>query len=60
MNDGIRAGTTVTEIKLNTTGATFFGVDWANKSGMGAVCARCGYVHTFLDGMLEWRDPQTR
>jgi predicted nucleic-acid-binding Zn-ribbon protein len=44
------------EILLNTSGATFFNVEWANKSGMGAVCERCGYVHTFLDGRLEWRD----
>ena len=43
------------EIKLNTTGMSFMGLDWANKSGVGAICRTCGFVHTFLDGSLEWR-----
>ena len=43
------------EIKLNTTGMTLLDLDWANRSGDGAVCRGCGYVHTFLDGNLTWR-----
>ena len=35
-------------IKLNTTGTTFFGFDWANRSSKGLICCRCGYVHEFL------------
>ena len=42
------------EIKLNTTGMTFLDLDWANRSGEGAICRACGYVHTFLDGGLSW------
>lgn len=42
------------EIKLNTTGLTFLDLDWANRSGEGAICRACGYVHTFLDGDLTW------
>jgi hypothetical protein len=42
------------EIKLNTTGMAFLDLDWANRSGEGAICRACGYVHTFLDGDLTW------
>jgi predicted nucleic-acid-binding Zn-ribbon protein len=35
-------------IKLNTTASTFLGLDWANRSSLGLVCCRCGYVHEFL------------
>ena len=42
------------EVKLNTSGMSFMGLDWANRSGDGAVCRACGYVHTFLDGGLTW------
>ncbi|HEY0952683.1 hypothetical protein [Nocardioides sp.] len=42
------------EIKLNTTGMTFMDLDWANRSGDGAICNACGFVHTFLDGQLSW------
>ncbi|CAI9409071.1 hypothetical protein [Nocardioides sp. T2.26MG-1] len=45
------------EIKLNTTGLTFMDLDWANRSGEGAICRACGYVHTFLDGDLAWGAP---
>jgi predicted nucleic-acid-binding Zn-ribbon protein len=45
------------EIKLNTTGMSFVGLDWANRSGVGAICRSCGFVHTFLDGQLDWRTP---
>jgi len=45
------------EVKMNTTGMSFMNLDWANRSGVGAVCRTCGYVHTFLGGDLEWRRP---
>ena len=35
------------EIKMNTTGASFLGFDWANASATGAVCQTCDYVHQF-------------
>jgi hypothetical protein len=43
------------EIKMNTTGMTFMDLDWANRSGDGAICRSCGFVHTFLDGNLAWQ-----
>lgn len=43
------------EVKLNTTGMSFFDLDWLNRSGVGAICATCGYLHTFVDGeRLAW------
>lgn len=45
------------EIKMTTTGMTFFDLDWANKSADGAICRRCGYVHTFMGGGLQWLAP---
>ena len=45
------------EIKLNTSGMSFLGLDWANRSADGAICRRCGYVHSFAS-TLEWRAPQ--
>jgi predicted nucleic-acid-binding Zn-ribbon protein len=44
------------EVKLNTTGAEFLDLGWANQSATGLVCARCGYVHLFLNNTIEfWR-----
>lgn len=34
--------------QLNTALATFFDMDWANKSANCYVCAHCGYIHWFL------------
>ena len=46
------------EIKMTTTGMTFFDLDWANKSAQGAICVRCGYVHTFMHSdQLQWLEP---
>jgi predicted nucleic-acid-binding Zn-ribbon protein len=42
------------EIKMTTTGMTFFDLDWANKSADGAICTRCGFVHTFMGQGLQW------
>jgi len=36
------------EIKMTTTGMTFLDLDWANRSADGAICVRCGFVHTFM------------
>lgn len=44
------------EIKLNTTGAEFFNMGWANESADGLACAQCGYLHTFMSGAIElWK-----
>jgi len=32
---------------MNTTAATFFGFDWANKSAVTFICKSCGYVLWF-------------
>lgn len=42
------------EVNMNTKGMTFFGLDWLNKSGDGAVCMTCGYVHVFMGDGHEW------
>ena len=34
--------------QLNTAVATFFNLDWANRSAACFVCSECGYVHWFL------------
>ena len=34
--------------QLNTPGATFFGLDWANRSAICYICDACGYIHWFL------------
>ena len=36
------------EGKIQTTGLTFFDLDWLNRSATCVVCERCGYVHWFL------------
>ena len=43
------------EIKLNTTGAEFFNMGWANQSATGLVCEKCGYLHTFVSGVELWK-----
>jgi len=45
------------EVKLNTSGMSFMNLDWANKSGVGAICDGCSYVHTFA-GPVDWRHPE--
>lgn len=42
------------EIKLNTTGMSLFGLDWANKAATGLVCAQCGYIQMFLDPRIQF------
>ena len=36
------------EAQLNTAIASFFNLDWANRSALCCVCERCGYIHWFL------------
>ena len=33
---------------MDTRGASFFGVDWANPSAVNYICNRCGHVLWFL------------
>lgn len=42
-------------IKLNTTGASFFGVDWANADSDGLACVRCGRLQEFVHGYIRVR-----
>jgi len=42
------------EIKLNTSGAEFFNMGWANQSATGLVCEKCGYLHTFVSDVELW------
>lgn len=45
------------EVKLTTSGMTFMGLDWLNRSADGAVCVECGFVHQFLGDGHQWVDP---
>lgn len=36
------------ETLMNTTGMSFFNLDWANRSAKNYVCNNCGYVYWFL------------
>lgn len=45
------------EVKMTTTGMTFFDLDWLNASAEGAICIRCGFVHTFMGNAYQWVDP---
>jgi len=33
---------------MNTKGATFLGVEWANKEATNYVCEQCGYIFWFF------------
>jgi predicted nucleic-acid-binding Zn-ribbon protein len=41
-------------IKMQTTGMTFFDLDWLNKDADGAICTACGYVHQFAADAQVW------
>jgi predicted nucleic-acid-binding Zn-ribbon protein len=41
--------------QLNTAVATFFNLDWANRSARCEICTRCGYIHWFH----EWEGRDT-
>jgi hypothetical protein len=49
--DNTRFGTR--RIKLNTSGAEFFGFAWANKESLALICSECGGIHEFLDGIVQ-------
>lgn len=36
------------EALLNTSVATFFDLDWANRKAKCIICAECGFIHWFL------------
>lgn len=44
------------EIKMQTTGMTFFDLGWLNRSADGVICERCGYVHMFAADVHRWDD----
>ncbi|MCK2238704.1 MULTISPECIES: hypothetical protein [unclassified Crossiella] len=46
------------EVKLNTTGAEFLGLAWANRSALGLICESCGHVHLFAGKRPEPWDPK--
>jgi len=46
------------EIKLNTSGMEFLGMEWANRSGTALICDTCSFVHTFADSEFELWDPR--
>ncbi|PLX19919.1 MAG: hypothetical protein C0599_10025 [Salinivirgaceae bacterium] len=33
---------------MNTTGMSFFNLDWANKKATNYICTHCGYVYWFM------------
>ncbi|BBI34082.1 hypothetical protein KCTCHS21_34810 [Cohnella abietis] len=39
--------------QLNTSGASFFGFDWANKSAAILVCQRCTHISWFMKDPLK-------
>lgn len=43
-------------VKLNTTGAEFFGIEWANRTATALICTDRGFVHEFLGDSLELYD----
>ncbi len=42
------------EVNMNTKGMSFLNLDWLNKSGDGAICRTCGYIHVFMGDAHEW------
>lgn len=44
------------DIKLNTTGMSFFGFDWLNQSAKALVCAECGRIEWFLTGDIRYEE----
>lgn len=40
-------------VQLNTSGMEFLGIEWANASATGLICADCGYVHEFVGKALQ-------
>lgn len=42
------------EVKLNSTGAEFLDLGWANRSATGVICDACGHVHSFVGNSVEF------
>lgn len=42
-------------VQMNTTGFTFFDLDWLNKSATCYICDDCGYIHWFLKDLSDPR-----
>lgn len=43
-------------IKLNTTGLSFFNLEWANRAAYGLICSACGYIQMFMDPPIRHED----
>lgn len=43
------------QIKLNTAGMSFLGLDWANKSATGLICAQCGHIEMFMEPQIQFQ-----
>lgn len=41
------------EVKLNSSGAEFMNLGWANESATGLICWNCGYVLLFANKSLK-------
>jgi predicted nucleic-acid-binding Zn-ribbon protein len=41
--------------QLNTKGATFLGLDWANRSVAILICQQCSYISWFMADPMEIR-----
>jgi predicted nucleic-acid-binding Zn-ribbon protein len=47
------------QVQLHTPAATLFNVEFANRVANCAVCARCGYVHFFLNPSMAPRPSES-
>lgn len=43
------------DIKLNTAGMSLLGLDWANKSATGLICAQCGRIEMFMEPRIRFQ-----
>lgn len=44
------------EAMLNKTSSTFFGMDWADKSGTALICEQCGLIQWYAKKPLRELD----
>jgi hypothetical protein len=35
------------EVKINTSGGVWFGLEWADATGKAYICTNCGFKHDF-------------
>jgi hypothetical protein len=38
----------VHDVQLHTPGASFWNVEFMNRTATCAICSKCGYIHWFL------------